>query len=393
MDKGNLIKSLFATATIGVVVSLSMTSCFKAEPLNAECDIEQAYIHSNTPSDLFSNPSDSLVNVQSDENTITFTLKAGVDISSLAVYFKVTEGATISPTSGTTQDFSNGPVAYTVMSQDKKWTRTYNVYIKSQMAINDVLNFDFEDAQLVNGKYYAWYENMLGNDGSSARTNIWATGNPGFSISNGSAKPDEYPTIIDPNSYEGQGVMLVTRRTSKLADMVKKPIAAGNLFIGSFDAQNALQDAMKATKFGRPFAFSSAPSELSGYYKYQPGSNCTDKNMQEVDMEDIATIYAVLYDNHDSQGNQVVLYGDNVQTSSQVVGLAVLPDIHCTTEWTHFNIPFEYHKSIDSDKLKSGGYSLTVVASSSSYGAKFLGAVGSTLWIDKMAITCNNHKD
>lgn len=393
MGTVNMIKSFFATTIIGVVSCLSMTSCFKAEPLNAECDIEQAYIHSDTPHELFSNPSDSLVNVQSDENAISFTLKAGTDISHLAVYFKITEGATISPASGTPQNFSDGPVAYMVMSQDKKWTRTYNVYIKSQMTINDSLNFNFEDAQLVNGKYYSWYENISGNDGNSTRTNIWATGNPGFSISNGSAKPDEYPTIVDPNSYEGKGVMLVTRRTSKLADMVKKPIAAGNLFIGSFDAQNALQDAMKATKFGRPFAFSSAPSELSGYYKYQPGNVCTDKNMQEVDMKDIGTIYAVLYDNHDSQGNSVVLYGDDVQTSSQVIGLAILPDIHETKEWTHFSIPFEYHKNIDSYKLKSGGYSLTVVASSSSNGAKFLGAVGSTLWIDKMAITCNNHKD
>ena len=35
-----------AAAMIG---SATLTSCFKDEPLNAECDIEQAYIHVDNP--------------------------------------------------------------------------------------------------------------------------------------------------------------------------------------------------------------------------------------------------------------------------------------------------------------------------------------------------------
>ena len=35
--------------------------------------------------------------------------------------------------------------------------------------------------------------------------------------------------------------------------MVNMRIAAGNLFIGTFDVANALKDAMAATRFGLPF--------------------------------------------------------------------------------------------------------------------------------------------
>ena len=43
----------------------TLSSCFKEEPLNAECDIEQAYIHPGNWLKLwFTNASDTLVNVQ-----------------------------------------------------------------------------------------------------------------------------------------------------------------------------------------------------------------------------------------------------------------------------------------------------------------------------------------
>ena len=35
----------FITLSLSTVCALSLSSCFKDEPLNAECDIEQAYIH------------------------------------------------------------------------------------------------------------------------------------------------------------------------------------------------------------------------------------------------------------------------------------------------------------------------------------------------------------
>lgn len=374
----------------------TLSSCFKEEPLNAECDIEQAYIHADNKISLnllFTNPSDTLVNVQSDQTNIEFTMRPFAALTKQAPIFRLTPGATISPESGSLQDFSKGPVTYTVTSEDKQWSRTYQVRIKKgQTTMPNEIEFEFENAYLSKG-YYNWQENWNGDI-----LDIWATGNSGFNISNPSAKPEKYPTVMIEDGYKGKGVKLTTQRTSKLADKVHKPIAAGNLFIGQFDATDALLgDAMKATKFGHPFSFDAKPAKLEGWYKYHAGEKFTDKNMKELDRHDYGTIYAVLYENIDEKGNAVLLYGDNVQTSKQIVALALVGETHDdngkvaignTPEWHHFSVDFEYKKTIDPIKLKNGGYSLTIVSSSSSDGANFLGAVGSTLWIDSFKLIC-----
>lgn len=377
----------------------TLSSCFKEEPLNAECDIEQAYIHADNKISLnllFTNPSDTLVNVQSDQTNIEFTMRPLAALTKQAPIFRLTPGATISPESGSLQDFSKGPVTYTVTSEDKQWSRTYQVSIKKgQTTMPNEIEFEFEDAYKDKG-YYNWQENWNGN-----KLDIWATGNSGFQMSNSSSKPEEYPTVMIEDGYKGKGVQLTTRRTSRLADAVKKPIAAGNLFIGQFDATDALVgDAMKATKFGHPFSFSAKPAKLEGWYKYQAGEKFTDKNMKPLDRHDYGTIYAVLYENIDEKGNAVLLYGDNVQKSKQIVALALVGETHDdngkvaignTREWHHFSVDFDYQsygKTIDPVKLKNGGYSLAIVCSSSSDGANFLGAVGSTLWIDSFKLIC-----
>lgn len=388
-------QSRLIVAALSMSCITTLSSCFKEEPLNAECDIEQAYIHADNKillDSLFTNPSDTLVNVQSDQTNVEFTMRPFAALTKQAPIFRLTPGATISPESGSLQDFSKGPVTYTVTSEDKQWSRTYQVSIKKgQTAMPNEIEFEFEDAYISKG-YYNWQENWNGN-----KLDIWATGNSGFKMSNSSSKPEKYPTVMIENGHRGKGVQLTTRRTSGLADAVKKPIAAGNLFIGQFDATDALFDAMKATKFGHPFCFSAKPAKLEGWYKYQAGENFTDKNMKPLDRHDYGTIYAVLYENIDEKGNAVLLYGDNVQTSKQIVALALVGEtqddngkvaIGNTPEWHHFSVDFEYKKTIDPIKLKNGGYSLAIVSSSSSDGANFLGAVESTLWIDSFKLIC-----
>lgn len=388
-------QSRFIVAALSMSCITTLSSCFKEEPLNAECDIEQAYIHADNKIllKLFTNPSDTLVNVQSDQTNIEFTMRPFAALTKQAPIFRLTPGATISPESGSLQDFSKGPVTYTVTSEDKQWSRTYQVSIKKgQTTMPNEIEFEFEDAYLDKG-YYNWQENWNGN-----KLDIWATGNSGFKMSNSSSKPEEYPTLMIEDGYKGKGVKLTTKRTSKLADIVHKPIAAGNLFIGQFDATDALVgDAMKATKFGRPFSFSAKPSKLEGWYKYQAGEKFTDKDMNPLNRHDYGTIYAVLYENIDEKGNAVLLYGDDVQTSKQIVALALVGEtkddngkvaIGNTPEWHHFSVDFEYKKTIDPIKLKNGGYSLTIVCSSSSDGANFLGAERSTLWIDSFKLIC-----
>jgi hypothetical protein len=62
----------------------------------------------------------------------------------------------------------------------------------------------------------------------------------------------------------GKCVKLTTKDTGSFGSMVKMYIAAGNLFVGSFEVGQALNNAMKATHFGFPFFY--YPLKLEGWY-------------------------------------------------------------------------------------------------------------------------------
>ena len=54
------------------LISLTVvsTSCFKDEPLNAECDIEQAWVHVSDLEANFYNANDTLISVLSNEDPL-----------------------------------------------------------------------------------------------------------------------------------------------------------------------------------------------------------------------------------------------------------------------------------------------------------------------------------
>lgn len=361
-----------------------LTSCFKDEPLNAECDIEYAYLHSDDPEATFYQLTDSLVEVYSTDNVIEFGVKEDVDLTALAPEFVLTEGATIEPASGSVHDFSgNTPVSYTVTSQDGKWSRTYTVYINHRIrTIDEISTLSFENSMLDTSQRYAvWYETAA--DGYEI--NAWATGNPGFAITAGDAAPSEYPSSVLEEGYEGRGVRLITRATGTLGALFGMPIAAGNLFTGTFNTLDALGSATKATRFGTPV--SQRPLSFSGYYKYTPGEEVTGEDNKPIPGKiDAGDIYAILYRNTDSEGKAFTLDGDNVKTSDQIVATAIIDEVKPTTEWTPFDINFTYKEQLDEQILRSYGYSLAIVFSSSINGAYFEGAVGSTLCIDEVKV-------
>lgn len=357
--------------------------------MNAECDIEEAWVHSDTPRQMFFNLSDSLVKVPSSETSITFSIRRNTDLTALAPEFKITEGARIEPASGSVHDFSQGPVTYTVTSEDGQWTRIYNVSFKERTrTVNDTVKFDFENFEVrknESGKdlYYQWFETEDGK-----REDVWATGNPGFYLAYSTAyDPSIYPTTPLPEGFEGYGMKLETRSTGAFGAMTNKRIAAGNLFYGYFDTKYALTESLKATNFGLPF--DKEPVKFTGYYQYKPGPEYQDKTGNYVNRKDQGSIYSVLYRNHDDDGNPVMLYGDNVLTSPQIVAMARVTDVTETTGgWKEFSVDFNYFKPVDIDMLDNFEYNLAIVFSSSYEGEKFEGAVGSTLLIDKVRIIC-----
>ena len=160
------------------------------------------------------------------------------------------------------------------------------------------------------------------------------------------------------------------------------PIAAGNLFTGTFELNFA--NPAKSTRFGVPFR--KKPKELVGYYKYKAGPVFTDKKLKVIDgRKDSLAIYAVLFETGEGVD---YLDGTNSLTSDRIVLLAQLSDAKEADSWTRFSIPFVPVKgrTVDPVKLKDGRYSLAIIMSSSKDGAVFNGAVGSTLYVDELKL-------
>lgn len=382
----------FSNLILSLAVCGILTSCFKDEPLNAECDIEQAYVHTDAPTDIFFSPNDTLVNVLSDADDIVFEIKEGSDVSAMAPFFRITGGARIEPESGSVHDFSDGKaVSYKVTSQDGGWSRVYSVSFRTAYNVND---YDFENIRLVDGsaggQFYEWSD--LSSSGEWMGN--WATGNPGFNLSaqltGGTIPPEGYPSSPVDDGHSGKGVKLETKSTGAFGEMVGMGIAAGNLFIGEFDASKALSGtagAMQATSFGR--TFDRMPLQFTGWYKYKSGGECVDGKRKPIPgTYDKGHVYAVLYRNHDDSGKLFTLHGDDVLTSPYVVAVAEVPEISDTQEWTEFTVSFDYRTEIDRQLLADRGYNLAVVCTSSIEGASFKGALGSTLHIDELKIIC-----
>lgn len=362
-----------------------LSSCIQDEAPNAEADIEYCIIKDKN---ILKNLADTLFKANTDHNRITIRVKTEADVTNLAPEFILTEGATISPLSGSAQDFSKGAVSYTVTSEDRKWQKTYEVSF-SRAEMRTDFHFEHFELNAENKKYYQWYE-VLPDD--ETKYYDWATGNPGFKMAKALAKPDEYPTVPYDFGFRGNAVKLETKSTGSFGDMMNMRLAAGNLFLGTFDAEYALKDAMKATCFGLPFT--EEPLELYGYYKFKAGENFQDKQGTILSgVKDYCDIYGVLYENTRTVNGveeNVMLHGDDVLTHPSIVALARIKqeDIVQSDEWTEFCLVFDYKKELDKERLQNYGYNLSIVFASSVEGASFRGAVGSVLYVDEVSLIC-----
>ena len=349
-----------------------LVSCIRPEAPNAEADILSVEVEGITPREkpLITN------------TAIKIEAEPWVDRSAVALSFTLTPGATISPASGSKQDFTR-PVTYTVTSEDKQWTKEYTVTIASSRPAPG--HFDFEQVSRYKKRDTGdelFYEFVI-SDGLK-----WACPNEGFMISLSldpscdPTDPSVYPVTQDPNGYRGKCAKLSTLSTGGFGAMFKKPIAPGTLFLGDFNVNEAMSNHLKATLFGIPET--RKPLMLTGFYKYKSGEKVTDKDSKEIKgKRDLPALYAVFFETDEETS---YLDGTNVLTSPNIVLTAQLKDPKESDEWIHFELPFEpvEGKSIDSAKLKDGRYKLTIVMTSSRDGADFVGAIGSTLLVDEM---------
>lgn len=359
------LKAILAT----VLFCMLFTACIQNEPLNAEADILTCIV----PDDI------KKTDPQISNTKVTILTILGTDLKALAPLFTITPGATITPASGTVRNFET-PQTYTVTSEDGMWKKEYTVTFNVD-TLPQIYNFEHWklDKPLPLGKYHEFYELSNGME-----QRIWASGNPAFSILAGNRPAEEYPTSSCNDGISGKGLKLQTLTTGEFGSSVRMPIAAGNLFLGTFDSNSAITNALGATRFGLPFE--KEPLRLEGYYKYTSGPVFTDREKNVIpERKDTADIYAVFYETDE---NVKTLDGNNVLTSPNIISIARIDKPGEPDKYTFFSEPFimKPGKTIDKDKLKHNGYNIAIVFSSSREGAYFRGAVGSTLIVDQIVL-------
>ena len=344
-----------------------MTSCIREELPNAEADILTVSVAQN---DLLNGAPI----VENDR--ITLNVKPGYDVKKLALHFTLTPGATISPASGTERDFTQ-PQTYLVTSEDGRWTKQYTV---SAMGGGIVTTYSFETIDTLSDKRYTTFAEFEGQKVSFT----WASGNAGFALTGVPKQPSDYPTAQAEDGVKGKSLLLTTRSTGFLGTMFGRPLAAGNLCLGTFNPSNAIAEPLKATQFGIPFYHK--PLVIKGYYQYQPGTQYYNAGKLANDGTiDQGDIYAVFYETSDTLKS---LDGTNVLTHPSIVSMAKMSEMKATSGWTEFNLPFVMQpgREIDPLKLSAGYYKLAIVFTASRGGALFSGAVGSTLKVDEVQL-------
>lgn len=366
-----------------LLLGATSVSCIQDEALNVEAAIDGC-----------SGANIQLLNFNEISREMEIYVFDGANIAAQELNFELPEGATISPNEAEAgdnppyYDFSTrNKRKFTVTSEDHSNQATYSLNLYQ---IKIPLTYSFENLREIN-PYHVLYITDI--DGIMQ----WASGNPGYKLCGMAKNAQDYPTVQTEGGKEGKCVTLTTRDTGSFGSMTKMPIAAGNLFVGSFDATNAVVAPLKATLFG--FPFTRKPVRMTGWYKYKAGDVFTDKNKQPVPgQKDAGDIYAVLYEAPTSDFSlDGDLFTPGNEKAKNIVALARINEGNGTptaNEWTQFDLEFkpQNNKTIDEEGLKNGKYKLAIVFSSSIRGAYFEGAIGSQLCIDEVKIECEDEE-
>lgn len=382
-----------------------LTSCIKDELPNTEADIVDIILDKDV---IISKK------VENERVTVFITPGSYGDRTNMnKVSYILSEGATI-VRGADNYDYSKSH-EIEVMSEDGKWKKTHEVRILEMNFPTEYYFEDWSENRTNTGVYDECFERLLDDEGKSSDLYIWASGNLGYRITGKGKNPEDYPTYKTTSHDDAHSgayaAVLETRYVGKIGQ--GSPLAAGNLFIGEFSGKgiNIMKDQMKATRFGMPF--NKIPKSLNVCFKYKGAGdiNIYDANGDFVGVHtepdgnkrDYAAIYAVMFDNKKAAelySGKNYLDGSTILSSPAEVGRAILTDDDkfgtptnadgYPNQYIYKELEFELKDgvTIDPDRLANYEYSITIVFSSSYYGAEFKGAPGSKLWIDDVKLIC-----
>ena len=239
----------------------------------------------------------------------------------------------------------------------------YEYYIKCGDKTGETVSFTTESfVEIPNLDFETWTQNGANwYPNADASNSYWATGNEGATIG------ADANTIGVNDAHLGKAARLETVEVSVLMGLVKTK-AAGNIFIGSYKTNTSNPEA--SVTFGQPYS-GARPVKLSGWYKYQPGTDITGSVPDTIEMKvDECDIYIKLW------------------AGEEVIAESHFRDNQTVSIYKKFELPIEYsNTSLRPDKI-------TIVATSSRYGGLFDGinvigklSIGSTLWVDEFELS------
>lgn len=394
-------KNRITTIALGILMASCSSSDFDLSTFDStpfEADIKYVCMDAN----ILKNPSDTLHDASKFvvEDVIEIPVNSKADLTKLAPKFVLTNGSQIFmqdskgewtiPANGKERDFSNQETGqkYMVVSANGQSHHIYSLIFNcTEIPSKYSLDYSELNDTVKNPRYYVFKE--YDDKGNYILT--WCTANPGFGISRSKADPMEYPSIpCEGHDGNGHGVALTTSLTGSIASMMNMPIAAGNLFLGNFNTVTALRAPLESTQFGVPY--NKRPLKIMGYMNYVPGEKYTNRKMEVIDRADSCSIYAILFKNYDADHNTVILDGTNVDNCKYIVAKAEISDklkAGTNGKWEYFEADFDfdsYTTPFVPEISEENGYSITIVCSSSTQGAYFMGAVGSRLKVDEITL-------
>lgn len=123
------ISSFFKTLLAASALLIGLSACKPTEKLSSEAEITSFTFDTSIEANLIVT---TVPVVNSVDGTIAFNVKADATDAQLAALvptITVSEGATVDPASGSTVDFSQSIVTFTVTAQDKSTTRIYSATV------------------------------------------------------------------------------------------------------------------------------------------------------------------------------------------------------------------------------------------------------------------------
>jgi hypothetical protein len=313
--------------------------------------------------------------IDQDNRTVSVSMNpdtAGAwDLTALVPTIEVSQGATVTPASGSAIDLSNGKsVTFTVVAENG----TENTYTVS--ASGSIYFYDFETWTSEGAMYPEEITNPVGwatcNDAVALIKNMGALG--------GITYTGEYPVRPTDEGVEGKGAIIESVYTTGGSILGQKipAVTSGTIFLGNFNAFAALTNPMATTEFG--ILFEDKPLTVTGWLKYTPGEDFYDENGNIIDQQDLGTVNAVLYE---VSSEDETLNGENIYTSEAICATGSF-ETAGAADFTEFTIDLEYSKDYDPSKT----YKLAVIFAASKEGNAYRAASGSIMIVDNVSIIC-----